>query len=148
MYTDQLLELERVVADAGLLAGLTFLNRRVPHRCTVVYRLDGVDLKMIELVDKLGDPATALPAPVKFSQSFCQVTLRDGQLVTSDSALDSRLDNKTYQGIIKSYVGLPLSHSTGTLFGTLCHYDFSQQSIDDAEFDFLQRAAVVLSKAL
>lgn len=124
------------------------MNRRVAHRCTVVYRVDGDNLEMVELVDKLGDPATAVPAPILLSQSFCQVALRDGELVTSDSTFDIRLDGKTYQGVIKSYVGLPLSHSRGTLFGTLCHYDFSEQPIDDDEFDFLQKAAAALSKAL
>lgn len=148
MLKDQLVQFEHAVAEGGLRAGLQFLNLRVPHRCTVVYKVDGDNLEMVELVDKLGNPATAVPAPVQLSQSFCQATLLYGQLVTSDSESDKRLDGKTYQGVIKSYVGLPLSHSRGTLFGTLCHYDFTEQPMDDDEFEFLQQAAVILAKAL
>ena len=148
MLNDDLPDFEHAVAEGGLSAGLLFLNRRVGHRSTALYRIIGDNLEMVELVDKLGDPETAVPAPVALLKSFCQVALKDGQLVTSDSGLDARLDGKTYQGIIKSYVGLPLSHSQGTLFGTLCHYDFSEQSIDDDEFAFLQQAAVALSKTL
>ena len=148
MMNDQLGQFELAVANGGLRGGLLFLNQRVKHRCTVMYSLRGDKLELVELVDKLGDPTTAVPAPVTLSQSFCQITLQDGQLATSDSAGDIRLNGKTYQGVIKSYVGLPLSRSTGTLFGTLCHYDFDQQTIDDDEFQFLQQAAVILSKAI
>lgn len=148
MLKNQLVQFEHAVAEGGLRTGLLYLNRRVAHRCTAVYKLDGDNLAIVELVDKLGDPVTAVPAPVALSQSFCQVALRDGQLVTSDSGADTRLVGKTYQGVIKSYVGLPLSHSSGTLFGTLCHYDFGKQPIDDDEFEFLQQAAVILAKAL
>ena len=148
MIKDQLGQFELAVASRGLRGGLVFLNQRVKHRCTVMYSLNGDKLEMVELVDKLHDPATAVPAPIPLSQSFCQITLQDGQLSTSDSAGDSRLNGKTYQGVIKSYVGLPLSRSAGTLFGTLCHYDFDEQTIDDDEFQFLQQAAVVLAKAI
>ena len=148
MNQDDLTQFEQAVAQGGLAAALLFLNRRVSHRCTVVYGVDGDNLKMIELVDKQADPDTAVPAPVQLAQSFCQVTLRDGPLNTSDSGPDKRFDDKTYQGVIKSYVGLPLSRAPGTFFGTLCHYDFAEQPIDNEEFEFLQKAAVVLAKIL
>ena len=148
MLKDQLVQFEHAIAAGGPRAGLLFLNRRVPHRCTAVYRVDGDNLQMVELIDKLANPATAVLPPLPLLQSFCQVAVNEGQLITSDSASERRLDNMPYQGVIKSYVGLPLSYSAGTLYGTLCHYDFGQQMINDAEFEFLQRAAVILAKAL
>lgn len=148
MDEEKLKQFEEIVKNGGLAAGLLFLNSRVAHRCTVVYRVDGDNLKMIKLVDKQANPETAQPAAVPFTQSFCQVTLQDGPLSTSDSGPDSRLDGKTHQGVVKSYVGVPLSHSPGTFFGTLCHYDFQEQAINDDEFAFMQQAAVILARTL
>lgn len=148
MVKSDLAQFEEAVLQGGLSAGLLFLNRRVAHRCTVVYGVDGDNMELVELVDKQANPQTAIPAPVLFAQSFCQVTLRGGPLSTADSSADTRLDGKTYQGVIKSYVGLPLSRAPGTFFGTLCHYDFAEQPLDDEEFEFLQQAAVILAKRL
>ena len=147
MLKDQLVQFEHAVAVGGPRAGLMFLNRRVPHRCTAVYKVVGESLVLVELIDKLDNRATAVLPPLPLMQSFCQVAIHAGHLSTSDSASDRRLNSKPYQGVIKSYVGLPLSYATGTLYGTLCHYDFAQQKIGDDEFEFLQRAAVILAKA-
>lgn len=103
---------------------------------------------MAELIDKLANPATAVLPPLPLLRSFCQVLVNKGQLIASDSASENRLDNMPYEGVITSYVGLPLGCSSRTLYGTLCHYDFGQQMINDAEFAFLQRAAVILAEAL
>ena len=120
------------------------MNQQVTHRFTAVYRLNKDSLEIIELVDKLNDPSTAPLPRVPFSQSFCEIAVRDGSLVTSNSALEKRLDDARYQGILTSYVGLPLMRPTGDLFGTLCHYDYEEQPISDDAFSFLQQATVLL----
>lgn len=144
MTHTNLVQLEEILKTKGLRSGLEFLNSRVPHRCTAIYRLSQGDLEMVELVDKLNDPATAALRAVPYSQSFCQAVAGGGPLMTSNSLLEPRLDGTTYQGVITSYVGLPLSRGAGDLVGTLCHYDFAEQSISDDEYDFLQHAALVL----
>ena len=89
-----------------------------------VVRIDGDNLQMAELIDKLANPATAVLPPLPLLRSFCQVILNKGQLIASDSASENRLDNMPSEGVITSYVGLPLGCSSRTLFGILCHYDF------------------------
>ena len=148
MLTFQLDHLEEILNTQGLHSALAFLNQRVSHRFTAIYRLDKNDLEMIELIDKRNDPNTAPLSRVPFLQSFCEVAIRDGSLVTSNSMLDHRLDARPNQGIITSYVGLPLMQSEGNLYGTLCHYDYDEQSISDDEFAFLQQAAGLIIHSL
>ena len=146
--THQLHHLEEILKLQGLNAALKFLNERVAHRFTAIYRLDKDDLQMVELIDKHNEPATAPKPRVPFSQSFCEVAVRDGLLATSNSALDHRLDARPNQGVLASYTGLPLMQPAGQLYGTLCHYDYDQQPISDDEFAFLQQAAGLLIKSL
>jgi hypothetical protein len=47
-----LIDLEELLRTEGLHAGLTFLNGRVPHRFTAVYRLDELMLHMVDMVDR------------------------------------------------------------------------------------------------
>ena len=76
--THQLHHLEEILKLQGLNAALKFLNERVAHRFTAIYRLDKDDLQMVELIDKNNEPATAPMPRVPFSQSFCEVAVRDG----------------------------------------------------------------------
>ena len=144
MVNTHLQTLEQILQSHDLRGALEFLNQQVSHRFTAIYRLNKDSMEIVELVDKLNDPSTAPLSRVPFSQSFCEIAVRDGSLVTSNSALEKRLDGATYQGILASYVGLPLMGSTGVLFGSLCHYDYQKQPISDDEFAFLQQASVLL----
>lgn len=148
MTLTEIQALEEILDRQGLHSALKFLNQRVTHRFTVVYRLDKSNFEIVTLIDKLDHAATA-PAPrVPFSQSFCEVAVQDGGFITSNSALDKKLDAKPKQGIITSYVGLPLMHSEGGLYGTLCHIDYDHHVISDDEFAFLQQAAELMTRAL
>lgn len=148
MVNIQIQELEDILKSKGMHSALDFLNQRVSHRFTAVYHLDKDALQIVELIDKLGDATTAPSSRVSFSQSFCEIAVQESSLVTSDSALDRKLDGRPNQGVLSSYVGLPLMLPGGVLFGTLCHYDYDEQMINDDEFVFLQNAASILPKYL
>ncbi|MGB4116001.1 MAG: GAF domain-containing protein [Polaromonas sp.] len=140
-------KLEDILNTQGLRLALVYLNQRVAYRVTAVYRLDNGLMQLVEVVDKLDDlKASSLPV-VPLADSFCQFAMRDSQFVTNNTANDKRLDGHAYQGVVASYVGLPLVKS-GTLFGTLCHYDFVERAIDDEEFSYLQNIATLLPKYL
>lgn len=83
---------------------------------------------------------------VPLETSFCQYVLRDGQFITGDSSLDNRLDGHPYQGVMGSYVGLPLQGNADSLMGTFCHFDFENRQLPDDEFAFLQRVARLLPR--
>jgi len=140
-------QLESVLAKGGRAAGLDFLNKRVDHRFTAIYRLDQAIMKNVDLVDKEG---VGLPdlQEVPLGHSFCQFVIRDGQFSTSDSGADKRLDGHPYQGVMGSYVGLPLLGNDGQLWGTFCHFDIASKPLQDGEFDFLQQVARLLPRYL
>ncbi len=138
---------ETLLSTEGLHAGLKFLNERVPHRFTAVYRLDELMLRMVDMVDKDGLNDLKLEA-VPLGDSFCQFALRDGSFLTAGSGSDSRLDGHPYQGVVESYVGLPLTRADGELFGTFCHFDLAGRPVADDEYAFLAQVAAVLPRYL
>jgi GAF domain-containing protein len=140
-------QLENLLATEGLHAGLKFLNERVPHRFTAVYRLDELMLRMVDMVDKDGLNDMNLEA-VPLGDSFCQFTLRDGSFITTRSADDQRLNGHPYQGVMESYIGLPLARADGELFGTFCHFDLAGRPVNDEEYAFLTQVAAVLPRYL
>ncbi len=136
--------LQDILRTQGLVAALQFLNDRVPHRFTGIYRVDGQVLHNVAVIDKQQSGDIGFLMQVPLGDSFCQFVLRDGQLITTDSSQDERLSGSPYKGVVRSYVGLPLAVVPGELFGTFCHFDFEPQPLDDSEFEFLTRAARVL----
>ena len=136
--------LQVVLRGSGLTGGLAFLNGRVPHRFTAVYRLESGVMRNVAIFDKQHELVPASFVAIPFAHSFCQFVLRDGVFMTDHSGSDERLAGHVYQGVLNSYVGLPLSRSGSDLFGTFCHFDFPAQKVSDEEFTFLTRAVRAL----
>ena len=134
----------RALETGGLDAGLHYLNHRVAHRFTAIFGLDGPSMRNIAFVDKNEEVMPELMTSIPFEDSFCQFVLRDGQFRASKTGDDSRLDGHKFKGVLQSYTGLPLARSDGQLFGTLCHFDFAERQLHDAEFEFLQQVALML----
>lgn len=146
MTSNPLQELENALIKGGLRAGLIFLNNRVTHRCTVVYRLDNNILSLVELVDKLNDKSSFGLPEIPLADSFCAMVIGNGSLSVTNSKKDCRFSDHLHKSAVISYVGLPLMRSPGDLFGTFCHYDFCEQTLPDEEYLFLQDVARLLPK--
>ena len=112
MNSSILQEYQRSLETRGP-AGLAFLNSRVPHRYTGVFRLHEGALRNMFLHDKQGEIVPEFLQVVPLNDSFCQFTLRDGLFTTQDSSTDQRLDGHKYKGVLLSYVGLPLHGNAG-----------------------------------
>ncbi|RZJ25825.1 MAG: GAF domain-containing protein [Haliea sp.] len=125
---------------AGLQTTLHFLNDRVPHRFTAVYQLNGDLLRSVAIVDKAGEVVPEHLLAVPLGSSFCQFVLRDG-FFNLHGDHDERLEGHPYQGVVESYVGVPLSRDGSVLIGTFCHFDFPPLAISDEEFVFMQQVA-------
>jgi GAF domain-containing protein len=129
-------------------AGLNFLNSRVPHRYTGIFRLHEGALYATFLHDKLGEIIPEFLQVVPLQDSFCHLTMRDGVFNTADSTHEPRLDGHRYQGVLRSYVGLPLVDNHGALYGTICHFDEQALALPDAEFEIFSKAAKLLPSYL
>ena len=140
--TRRLLELgESRFASGGLQSGLAFLNDRVPHRFTAIYRQDGAVLRSVAMVDK-GRSADAFSLQeVPVDRSFCQFVLKDGLFMTTQSSVDCRLKGHPYCGVVECYVGATIPCDKRGIYGTLCHFDFKSHELGDEEFLLLERVA-------
>lgn len=137
-----------VLVKGGLKAGVEFLNQRVPHRFSSVYRLHHDQLHRIAFIDKLGSTGAEL-ANVALKDSFCEIAVQEGALVVApDIKADKRFQDFPNPILLGSYVGLPLASRPGELFGTFCHADQQRHPLSDAEFVFLGEAAKVLESYL
>ena len=126
----------------GLQEGLRYLNSRVGHRFTAVYRRDGAMLQAVEFFDRGNDGyRTAALQRLHLDDSFCRFAMRDGYFRTSRSTGMKMLQGHRLQGVLESYVGLPLMRNPREFFGTLCHFDLHEQPLSDDEFSFFQRAS-------
>jgi GAF domain-containing protein len=143
-------EFTDILNKQGLKAGLLWLNGRVPHRWTAIYRLDDVVMSNKHIVDKQNEPDLGPLAAVPVKDSFCQFAIRDGEFVKENTGTDddARLNGHPYKGVVNSYVGLPLMLGTDNLYGTFCHFDMTDHKISDSEFQFLQRVARILPRYL
>ena len=137
-------EFESTLQAGGVNAALQALNLGVRHRYTAIFRLDDTTLVNLYLFDKLGEVTPPALERVPLADSFCQLVLRDGFFKSENSTNDRRLDFSPYQTAVMSYHGVPIENHHGELFGTLCHFDLVEQSITDAEFTDLQKAASLL----
>ncbi len=141
-------EFSHVLSHEGIVAGLQFLNRRVAHRCTAIYRLEAMTVRNIYIYDREGALLPESLGVVPLGDSFCQHALRDGAFLSSDTRDDSRVDGSPFKGVVVAYHGIPLVGQNCELFGSLCHFDFVPRSLSDEEFEFMQKAARVLSAYL
>ena len=138
-------DLQEVLEAQGLNAALRFLNQRVPHRFTAVYRLNEDYLRRLGYADKEGG-LDLTSAVVPFKDSFCELAVKEGHLVVTDSPADARLLDRPNPFNVGSYIGFPLSEAPGALFGTFCHYDTCRRPVDDAELAFLEQASPLLAR--
>ncbi len=141
-------EFSHVLSHGGILAGLQFLNRRVTHRCTAIYRLEAMTVRNLYIYDREGALLPESLGVVPLDDSFCQHALRDGSFLSDDTRTDPRVEGSPFRGVVVAYHGIPLLDNHCELFGSLCHFDFVPHSLPDEEFDFLQKAARVLSAYL
>ena len=140
-------DVQRAIVGSGLAGALGFLNARVPHRFTALYRLDGMVLRNVGVFDKHKHLDALDLRVVPLKDSFCQFVLRDGLFVTQASGSDPRLIGHPYAGAVNCYVGVPVEGPRG-LRGTLCHFDTADHTLPDLEYLLLSHVAHMLAPYL
>jgi len=75
-------------------------------------------------------------------ESYCSIVNETAAtFVTQDSLYDARVRAHPKRELVLSYCGIPLVREDGTLFGTLCHFDFIPHKIGSGEIEFLEAIA-------
>lgn len=103
---------------------LQALNGLTDFRFTAVYRFTPSGAASLCIYDRLSDPPEVLLV-VPEGASYCGIVrdTRDAFLVTR-SKEDGRVFDHPAREQVQSYCGVPLLGEDGTVFGTLCHFDF------------------------
>ena len=127
--------------EEGIQAALKFINSRSHHRFTSIYRFDGSTLRNLYLYDR-ANPDFGLFPDAPLGESYCSIVNETAAaFATYDSSCDPRVVNHPKRELILSYCGIPLIRGDGTLFGTLCHFDFLPHEIARSEVEFLEAVA-------
>ena len=111
---------------SGVRAALKFLNARVAHRFTAVYKFHGDMLHAVFIYDKLNKPSTGLNA-LTSAGSFSRFLTPTSPFCVTDSATDERFAEHKHRGVIASYYGVLLPS------GSLCHFDYAPQAMPAPE---------------
>ena len=141
--SDDIAKFKAVLAEYGLPGALEFLNRRVPHRFTAVYKFDGDVVRNMGIHDNVGETESPLP-PTPAEHSLCSYVTAQQPFVSENILEDPRLSDHFQRGRVNAYIGLPLSRGPSHLYGTLCQMDPQEQKLSDSEHRFLEMVAPLL----
>jgi GAF domain-containing protein len=136
------------LVEGDVRGALSILNGTTPHRFTAVYRFDGEMLVNLHVFDRLDADERLFPT-IPVSASYCMY-VRDPQrfFALEDSMADERVRAHPKREQVRSYCGIALLNEDGTIFGSLCHFDFAEVRVPEAAFDLLDEVGRVLQVEL
>lgn len=128
----------------GIMAALKYLNGRVEHRFTAIYKLQGAMQRAVFLYDKQGQPDPRFNA-MTTSDSLGQYLTTSEPFGVANSATDAFLLERGHRSLAVAYYGVSLSPADTRPTGSLCHFDLKPQLLPSpVERDFLNRARSLL----
>lgn len=141
--------LARLVERRDLRALLGAINRQVPYRYSSILRIVDDSLESVWTYDREHPQTDTFPAEKLLRNSYCLNVASTGAPFSIDDALvDPRTVSHPSREAVRSYCGVPLFRSDGSLFGTLCHYDERPQRVEPGVVDALADVARDLAHAL
>jgi hypothetical protein len=144
---DHAVEFKTILHHKGLHTALGWLNGRVPHRFTGVYRFDGDTLRNVSLVDKFAG-LVRRGSDLPMATALCaKVEAAGGRLSVADARADGRFPECAVSPIV-AYCGVLVRDERARPYGTLCHYDFKPQPAADCELDLLEAASPMIFPSL
>lgn len=140
------LRLKTILTNEGVRAAIIFLNGLTSHRFTALYQFEGDILQNLHFFDR-EHPEVESSDETPVLASYC-VFVRDHSRMfeTSDSLQDERVRDHPKRKLIQSYCGVPLLDEDGTMFGTMCHFDFLPKQISDVNVELMEAFALLLKQ--
>jgi GAF domain-containing protein len=138
----------QLLRTEGVRAALRFLNSISTHRFTALFRFEGDTLRNLHLIDR-DNPQVERCPDLPVLKSYC-VYVRDSAkpFLMDDSLHDERVEGHPKRKVVQSYCGVPLIDVDGTLFGTICHFDFKPIPFTQDEAFLLDEVAPLLIQAI
>lgn len=131
-----------VLASAGPIAALRFLNARTRFRFTGVYRVEPPLLRNVYLYDRENPTLNVSGDVSQLDDTFCAIVWgSDRPFATPDAPGDERLVSHAARERVQSYCGVPIRLASGRVSGTLCHFDVRPRLLPPSEIEVLQLVA-------
>jgi hypothetical protein len=128
----------------GIMDALKYLNSRIEHRFTAIYKFQGSTQRAVFLYDRLNQPGLRLNA-IAMSESLSRFITETEPFGVTNSATDSFLLENGHRSVVTSFYGVALSPIDTQPTGSLCHFDLKPQKLPSPmERDFLSRAKRLL----
>ncbi len=116
-------EFRKAFDAQGLRTALSTLLELTDYRFIGIWRFDAGKAAAAAHFDRQ-QPDQQDAAEVPETATYCTI-VRDTEqpFSTADASIDARLAGHPAQDVVRTYCGVPLMDSAGTILGTLCHYD-------------------------
>ena len=138
----------RILEEEGVHAVLGFLNARVEHRFTGLYRFDPPVLRNVLIYDR-ENPGLRIAPDAPLEETYCSIVGRTEEpFHTRNSHEDDRVRDHAARDSVRAYTGVLLEDDEGRPFGTLCHFDHVPCEPATDDLALLQRLAPALRAAL
>lgn len=133
----------------GMHALLAALNGRTRYRFTGIYRVDPPLLRNVALHDR-ENPIHRLGGDINtLDETFCATTVSTaGPLVITDAPADARFAGHAACAGVHAYLGVPIRHTDGHVFATLCHFDPRPRLAPLGEHELLTDVAAMLAERI
>lgn len=137
-----------LINSAGVRSALGYLNGVGSYRFTAVFLFHEGTLRNLHLVDR-DDPAVETCPDQPVLDSYCLYVRESARTFLVEHAReDARVAGHPKQASVQSYCGIPLVALGGTLFGTICHFDFAPIPSRDDEVLLLEAVASLLIEVI
>lgn len=128
----------------GIQAALKYLNSRIEHRFTAIYKFQGPMQRAVFIYDKLGHSENRFNA-IATADSLGRFITASKPFGVTNSACDTFLHAHGHCSLASSFYGVSLAPADTRPTGSLCHFDLKPQSLPSpVERDFLNRARSLL----
>ena len=145
---EQLVQLQYLLGHGRTQSALELINLLSHYRFTAIYRITGDSLDNLMIVDRQTKSLPRLER-MPVSDSYC-VYVRDhlDAFLVQDADQDQRVTDHPKRPIVKAYCGVPLKRPDGSVFGTICHFDFDPVTDDPDAQLWLEHIANYFNPAL
>lgn len=134
-------------AQAQIVAEMAAQMLRTPH--AMVNVVTAAEQETVAQWSAQGEKDFPSPAPM--SESYCKHIIGTGrELVIDDSTRHPLVcdTNSARDGVITSYLGVPIANRAGWIVGVLCVFDSRQRDWSVTDVGMLTQLSIVLTRSL
>jgi GAF domain-containing protein len=137
----------RLLYSDGIRAALYAVLRNSSYRFLSIFRFQNGLATSCVHVDRENLADMQAGEVTDTATYCCYVRDSGGAFVTADASSDPRTANHPAHEEVRSYCGIPIIESDGTLIGTLCHYDLVPRDPNELNLELLLQVSSALARS-